>query len=86
MSGAKAQRGNFFEDFSIGQMLVHATPRTLTSGDVALYTGLYGPRFAVQSSDAFAKAIGYAHAPVDDLLVFSRRPMTSDVAFSVSPG
>ena len=36
----------------------------------ALYTGLYGPRFAVQSSDAFAKAIGYPRAPVDDLLVF----------------
>ena len=70
MSGGKAQRGNYFEDFSIGQVLVHATPRTLTSGDVALYTGLYGPRFAVQSSDAFAKAIGYPHAPVDDLLVF----------------
>ena len=49
---------------------MHATPRTLTAGDVALYTGLYGPRFAVQSSDAFAKAIGYPRAPVDDLLVF----------------
>ena len=29
-----------------------------------------GPRFAVQSSDAFAKAIGYPRAPIDDLLVF----------------
>jgi 2-methylfumaryl-CoA hydratase len=37
---------------------------------VALYNGLYGPRFAVQSSDAFAQAIGYPRAPVDDLLVF----------------
>ena len=27
-------------------------------------------RFAVQSSDAFARAIGYGRAPVDDLLVF----------------
>ena len=51
-------------------MLQHATPRTLTVGDVALYTGLYGPRFAVQSSDAFAQAIGYPRAPLDDLLVF----------------
>ena len=40
------------------------------AGDVAVYNGLYGPRFAVQSSDAFAKAIGYRQAPVDDLLVF----------------
>ena len=70
MSGGKAKLGNYFEDFSIGQVLKHATPRTLTAGDVTLYTGLYGPRFAVQSSDAFAKAIGYPRAPVDDLLVF----------------
>ena len=51
-------------------MLEHATPRTLTAGDAALYIGLYGPRFAVQSSDAFAQAIGYPRAPLDDLLVF----------------
>jgi 2-methylfumaryl-CoA hydratase len=31
---------------------------------------VFGPRFAVQSSDEFAKAIGYLRAPVDDLLVF----------------
>src|SRR5262249_20311341 len=59
-----------FEDFRIGQVIRHATPRTLTSGDVALYTALFGSRFAVQSSDAFAKAIGYLHSPIDDLLVF----------------
>ena len=67
---SKTNPGNFFEDFRIGQIIRHATPRTVTSGDVALYTALYGPRFAVQSSDAFAKAIGYPRAPVDDLLVF----------------
>ena len=52
------------------QIIRHATPRTVTAGDVALYNGLFGPRFAVQSSDAFAQAIGYPRAPVDDLLVF----------------
>jgi len=67
---AKAKLGNYFEDFSVGQVLNHATPRTITTGDVALYNGLYGPRFAVQSSDAFAKVVGYPRAPVDDLLVF----------------
>ena len=66
----KTNSGNFFEDFSIGQVIRHATPRTVTVGDVALYTALYGSRFAVQSSDAFARAIGYPQAPVDDLLVF----------------
>ena len=67
---SKNSPGNYFEDFRIGQVIRHATPRTVTSGDVALYTGLFGARFAVQSSDAFAKAIGYPRAPIDDLLVF----------------
>ena len=55
----KTSAGNFFEDFRLGQTIRHATPRTMTGGDVSLYTGLFGPRFAVQSSAAFAKAIGY---------------------------
>ncbi len=67
---SKANSGNFFENFRVGQVLRHATPRTVTAGDVALYTALYGARFAVQSSDAFARAIGYKCAPLDDLLVF----------------
>jgi 2-methylfumaryl-CoA hydratase len=66
----KTNPGNFFEDFRVGQIIKHATPRTVTTGDVALYTALYGSRFAAQSSDAFAQKIGYARAPVDDLLVF----------------
>src|SRR5437588_1558004 len=67
---SKTSSGSFFEDFRLGQVIQHATPRTITVGDVALYTALYGPRFAVQSSDEFARALGYARAPVDDLLVF----------------
>jgi acyl dehydratase len=67
---SKSGGGNFFEDFKLGQVIRHATPRTVTAGDVALYLGLFGGRFAVQSSDAFAQAIGYPHAPIDDLLVF----------------
>jgi 2-methylfumaryl-CoA hydratase len=66
----KTSAGNFFEDFRVGQFIAHATPRTVTVGDVALYNGLFGPRFAVQSSDAFAQKIGYPRAPIDDLLVF----------------
>jgi 2-methylfumaryl-CoA hydratase len=67
---SKAGAGNFFEDFRLGQLIEHATPRTVTTGDVALYNGLFGGRFAVQSADAFARAIGYPRAPIDDLLVF----------------
>ncbi|TBW40084.1 MaoC family dehydratase [Siculibacillus lacustris] len=66
----KTNAGNFFEDFRIGQVIRHATPRTVTVGEVALYGALYGGRCAVQSSDAFAKAVGWPRAPVDDLLVF----------------
>ena len=67
----KTSAGNYFEDFRLGQDIVHATPRTLTAGDQALYTALYGSRFAVQSSDEFARAIGFPDAPLDDLLVFN---------------
>lgn len=70
MTKTKTTSGNFFEDFHLGQTIAHATPRTVTTGDVALYNGLFGARFAVQSSDAFAAAIGYPRAPVDDFLVF----------------
>jgi len=70
MTSTKTNPGNFFEDFRFGQEIKHATPRTVTVGDVALYTSLYGTRFAVQSSDAFAKAIGYPRSPLDDLLTF----------------
>ena len=66
----KTTPGNFFEDFALGQTITHATPRTVTAGDVALYNALFGARFAVQSSEAFAQKIGYPRAPVDDLLVF----------------
>ncbi len=70
MAVTKTNPGNFFEDFTMGQVIRHATPRTLTRGDAALYMGLYGPRFAIQSSDAFARALGYPENPLDDMLVF----------------
>ncbi|MDD7911736.1 MaoC family dehydratase [Pseudovibrio exalbescens] len=66
----KTSKGHFFEDFYVGQVLRHGTPRTITDGDTALYTALYGSRFAVQSADSFANAVGYPQAPIDDLLVF----------------
>jgi 2-methylfumaryl-CoA hydratase len=66
----KTWAGNFFEDFRLGQVIRHATPRTLTLGDAALYQAVYGGRFVVQSSDQFAREIGYPRAPLDDLLVF----------------
>ena len=67
---AKAAAGNFFEDFAVGQEIRHATPRTVTAGDVALYQALYGSRFVLHSSDEFARGLGLAATPVDDWLVF----------------
>jgi 2-methylfumaryl-CoA hydratase len=66
----KTSPGNFFEDFRLGQTIRHATPRTVTHGDVAVYNALFGARFPLQSSDVFAYAVGYPQSPIDDLLVF----------------
>lgn len=68
---AKTRPGNFFEDFQVGQRIVHATPRTITNGDVALYGALYGSRFALGCAATFAHALGFERSPVDSLLAFN---------------
>ncbi len=70
MASNKTRPGNFFEDFCVGQVIVHATPRTVTEGEVALYTALFGGRFAINSSTPFARALGLASAPLDSMLAF----------------
>jgi len=67
---SKTNPGNFFEDFSIGQVIHHATPRTVTEGDRALYGALYPTRFALPSSAAFAASVGLPQAPVEELIGF----------------
>ena len=67
---SKTNPGNYFEDFRVGQELIHPTPRTVTEGDRALYTALYPMRFALQSSDSFAQACGLPESPLDDLAAF----------------
>ncbi len=67
---SKINRGNYFEDFSIGQKIVHPLPRTITDGDVSFYIALTGSRFALQSSDELAKQMGYKKKPIDDMLAF----------------
>ena len=67
----KVSFGNFFEDFTYGQVIRHSTPRTMTTGDTSLYSALYGSRFAIQSSDVFANSVNFPRSPVDDLLVFN---------------
>lgn len=66
----KSDTGRWFEDFADGQTLCHATPRTVTPGDRALLTALYPSRFALHSSDEFARACGFPESPIDELGVF----------------
>ncbi len=66
----KTNPGHYFEDFTVGQVLEHATPRTVTEGDRALYQSLYPSRFAVPSSAEFAASVGLDPAPVEDLVAF----------------
>ena len=67
---SKTTRGNFFEDFVLGQEILHATPRTVTEGDATLYLALTGSRFAVHCSATLARMAGLPRPPLDDLLTF----------------
>lgn len=67
---SKTNPGNFFEDFTIGQVIEHATPRTVTEGDRAVYGSLYPTRFAIPSSASFAATVGLDPHPVEDLIGF----------------
>lgn len=67
---AKNTSGNFFEDFSVGQVFHHAVPRTITEGDIALYIALTGDRRPLHCSNEFARSLGFDRAPAHDLLVF----------------
>ena len=66
----KTHSGRFFDDFRLGETLAHATPRTLSEGDAALYMALHAPRQAPFSSAPFAAACGVAPAPLNPWLVF----------------
>jgi 2-methylfumaryl-CoA hydratase len=66
----KVSTGRFFEDFAIGQRLLHAVPRTLHGGDIALYMALTGERPPLASSTELARSLGFVREVVPDLLVF----------------
>jgi 2-methylfumaryl-CoA hydratase len=65
----KTNSGKFFEDYRVGETLIHAAPRTLSGGEKALYHALYPARHALYSSDDFARSCGL-NGPFDDLIVF----------------
>ncbi|KHA51471.1 MaoC family dehydratase [Sulfitobacter geojensis] len=67
---AKTNSGRFFEDYTVGETLHHAVPRTVKMGERALYHMLYPARHALYSSDQFAQSSGLPFSPLDDLIAF----------------
>jgi 2-methylfumaryl-CoA hydratase len=67
---AKTNPGRFFEDYTVGETIHHAVPRTVSGGERALYHTLYPARHALYSSDEFARASGLPSSPLDDMAAF----------------
>ncbi len=63
--------GNFLEDFSCGDMIHHAIPRTITEGDASVFLGLTGTRYPLFCAKSFANSLGFKSTPVDDMLLFN---------------
>ena len=66
----KASEGRLFEDFSIGQKLIHPWPRTVGEGDAAAYLALTGHRSPLAGNAEAARRCGFPDAPLEPLLVF----------------
>ncbi|MDX5358838.1 MAG: MaoC family dehydratase [Rhodobacterales bacterium] len=66
----KTNPGRFFEEYRVGETIVHAVPRTVSGGERTLYHAMYPARHALYSSDEFARACGLAQSPIDDLAAF----------------
>ncbi|MFG6559553.1 MaoC family dehydratase [Sulfitobacter sp. 1A15299] len=67
---SKTNRGRFFEDYTLGEVLHHAVPRTVGAGERALYHALYPARHALYSADSFAQSCGLKASPLDDMIAF----------------
>ncbi len=70
MSKIKSINGNFFEDFALGQNLIHGVPRTITESDSTLYLALTGSRFALHCASTVATNVGFLSIPIDNFLLF----------------
>jgi len=66
----KVSNGRYFEDFRIGQHVVHAVPRTLHGGDISTYFSLTGDRHPLASSTELARSLGFTREVIPELLVF----------------
>jgi 2-methylfumaryl-CoA hydratase len=66
----KVTTGRYFEDFGIGQHLVHPLPRTLHGGDISSYMALTGECPPLSASTELARSLGFQREVMPDLLVF----------------
>jgi 2-methylfumaryl-CoA hydratase len=66
----KVSSGRFFEDFGVGQHILHAIPRTLHGGDIAAYMALTGEKHPLASSTELARSLGFHRELIPDMLVF----------------
>ena len=66
----KTNVGRVFEDYTLGEVIRHAVPRTVKMGERALYHMLYPARHALYSSDQFAQTCGLPYSPLDDMIAF----------------
>jgi 2-methylfumaryl-CoA hydratase len=66
----KSNTGNYFEDLTTGLEIAHATPRTVTEGDQAVYLALTASRYPLFCDAEFARSLGFQRELVNDLLVF----------------
>lgn len=63
--------GATFEDFTLGQRILHAGARTIGEGDASLHTALTGARGLLNSSDMGAALCGLTRRPMDCWLTFN---------------
>lgn len=66
----KSSTGNYFEDLTTGLEITHATPRTITEGDQAVYLAISASRYPLFCDAEFARSLGFQRELVNDLLVF----------------
>ncbi len=70
MNKSPFNQGRYFEDFKLGETILHATPRTVTEGDASLYIALTGSRHIAHCAQPVAHSLGFADKTIDDLLTF----------------
>jgi 2-methylfumaryl-CoA hydratase len=70
MTKSTTNHNRYFEDFKLGETILHATPRTVTEGDASLYIALTGSRHIIHCAQPVAHSLGYENRTIDDLLAF----------------